>query len=91
MPTSQVPTYLQARVAAAHAVPKVVVSLQPVQRTTRSTIRQAAASGKRKAADEGGNLGELEVGEEERHVVLKYVVQALNEHLLTELLEGFPL
>jgi hypothetical protein len=68
-----------------------MVSLQPVQRTTRSTIRQAAASGKRKTADEGGNPGEIAVGEEERHAVLKYVVQALNEHLLTELLEGFPM
>jgi hypothetical protein len=91
MPTSQVPTYLEARVAAGHAVPRVVVSPQPVQRTTRSTVRQAAASGKRKAADEVDNTGEIEVGEEERHAVLKYVVQALNEQLLKELLEGFPL
>jgi hypothetical protein len=86
-----VPTYLEARVAAGHAVPRVVVSLQPVRRTTRSTVRQAATSGKRKVADEGGNPGEIEVGEEERHAVLKYVVQALNEALVIELLEGFPL
>jgi hypothetical protein len=69
----------------------VVVSLQPVRRTPRSTTHQAATSGKRKAADEGGNAREIEVGEEERHAVLKYVVQALNEQLLKELLEGFPL
>jgi hypothetical protein len=66
----------------------VVVSLQ---RITRSTTRQAAASGKRKAADEEGNPGEIEVGEEEGHAVLGYVVQALNEALVIELLEGFPL
>jgi hypothetical protein len=29
-------------------------------------------------------------GEEERHAVLTYVLTALDEHLLTELLEGFP-
>jgi hypothetical protein len=91
MPTSQVPTYLEARVAAGHAVPRVVVSLQPVRRTTRSTVRQAATSGKRKAADEGGNAGEIEVGEEERHAVLGYVVKSLNEQLLRELLDCFPL
>jgi hypothetical protein len=70
-----------------------------VQRTTRDTTHQAATSGKRKAADEGGDLvgtgagnaGEIEVGEEERHAVLKYVVQALNEALVIELVEGFPL
>jgi hypothetical protein len=68
-----------------------VVSLQPERRTTRSTTRQAATSGKRKALDEGGDTGETEVGEEERHAVLKYVVQALNEQLLKELLDGFPI
>jgi hypothetical protein len=99
MPTSQVPTYLEARVVAGHAVPKVVVSPQPEPRTTKDTTHQAATSDKRKAADEGGDLvgtgagnrGEIEVGEEERHAVLGYVVQALNEQLVIELLEGFPL
>jgi hypothetical protein len=54
--------------------------------------RTAEASGKRKAAGErdGGAQG-TDAGEEEGHAVLTYVVTALDEHLLTELLEGFPL
>jgi hypothetical protein len=101
VPSSQVPTYLEARVAAGHAVPKVVVSPQPEPPTTRDghTTHQAASSGKRKAADEGsdlvgtgaGNPGETEMGEEKRHAALKYVIEALNEELVIELLEGFPL
>jgi hypothetical protein len=49
---------------------------------------QAGASGKRKAAGERAEAG-ADVGEDERHVVLSYVVKGLNEELLTELLEGF--
>jgi hypothetical protein len=84
-PTSQVPTYLEARVAAGHAVPVVeVVSPQ-------SQEQQAGASGKRKAADGRGSVHETEAeGEEEaRHAVVEYVVTGLNQELVTELLEGF--
>jgi hypothetical protein len=80
-----VPTYLEARVAAGHAVPVVeVVSPQ-------SEGQQAGASGKRKAAGESSEAQGAEAGEEEeqRHAVLEYVVTGLNEALVTELLEGF--
>jgi hypothetical protein len=89
-PTSQVPTYLEARVAAGHPVPVVeVVPPQSERRTTRSMARTAEASGKRKAANEGGEAQGAEAGEEEtRHAVVEYVVKGLNEALLTELLEG---
>jgi hypothetical protein len=52
---------------------------------------EAGASGKRKAAGEReeGAQG-TDAGEEEGHAVLTYVLTALDEHLLTELLEGFP-
>jgi hypothetical protein len=90
LPTSQVPTYLEARVAAGHAVPVVeVVSPQSERRTTRSMARTAEASGKRKAAGEGGEAQGVEVGEEEIRAVLEYVVKGLNEALVTELLESF--
>jgi hypothetical protein len=80
-----VPTYLEARVAAGHAVPVVeVVSPQS---------QEQEASGKRKAAGEGGEAQGAEAGEEEeaetRHAVLEYVVKGLHEALVTELLEGF--
>jgi putative alpha-1,2-mannosidase len=85
-----VPTYLEARVAAGHAVPVVeVVSPQSERRTTRSMARTAEASGKEKAAGEGGEAQGVEVGEEEIRAVLEYVVKGLNEALVTELLEGF--
>jgi hypothetical protein len=88
-----VPTYLEARVAAGHAVPVVeVVSPQSERRTTRSMARTTEASGKRKAAGEGGEAQGAEAGEEEeetRHAVLEYVVKGLHEALVTELLEGF--
>jgi hypothetical protein len=90
-PTSQLPIYLKARVAAGHAVPVVeVVSPQSERRITRNMARAAEASGKRKAAGEGGDAQGAEAGEEEtRHAVLDYVVKGLDEALLTELLEGF--
>jgi hypothetical protein len=85
-----VPTYLEARVAAGHAVPVVeVVSPQPHQQQAPT---EAGALGKRMAADEGGEAQGAEAGEEEeetRHAVLEYVVKGLDEALLTELLEGF--
>jgi hypothetical protein len=46
----------------------------------------AGAGGAMRAAGKGG----AEAGEEERHAVLTYVLKALDEHLLTELLEGLP-
>jgi hypothetical protein len=88
-PTSQVPTYLEARVAAGHilAVVEVVMPQSPGQQEEQDVGR----SGKRKAAGEGeeGSQG-TDAGEEEGHAVLTYVLTALDEHLLTELLEGFP-
>jgi hypothetical protein len=79
MPTSQVPTYLEARVAAGHALPVVeVVSPQSERRVTRSMARSTGASGKGKAADEQDETGRVEAGEEERRAVLAYVVYGLN-------------
>jgi hypothetical protein len=84
LPTSQVPTYLEARVAAGHAVPVVeVVSPQSEQQ------QQEGASGKREAAGEGGEAQGVKVGGEEIRAVLEYVVKGLNEELVTELLKGF--
>jgi hypothetical protein len=90
-PTSQVPTYLEARVAAGHAVPSVEVVMRQSPGEQRQQEEEAGASGKRKASgerDEGAQG--TDVGEEEGHAVLTYVLTALDEHLLTELLEGFP-
>jgi hypothetical protein len=90
MPTSQVPTYLEARVAGGHAVPVVeVVSPQSERRVTKSMVRRTGASGKRKAADEQEETGRVEAGEEERRAAVEYVVNGLHEALLIELLEGF--
>jgi hypothetical protein len=88
LPTSQVPTYLEARVAAGHAVPVVEVVVWP--QSEGQQAEQAGTSGKRKAAGEGGEAQGAEAGEEEtRHAVLEYVVKGLNEELIRELLEGF--
>jgi hypothetical protein len=82
MPTSQVPRYLEARVATGRALPSVeVVSPQSWKR------RQAGRSGKRKADEERGSM---EVGKkEEAHAMVHFVMHELNEQLVTELLEGF--
>jgi hypothetical protein len=91
-PTSQVPTYVEARVAAGHAVPSVeVVSPQSPEQQEEKDEQEAGASGQVAAAgerDEGAQG--TDAGEEEGHAVLTYVLTALDEHLLTELLEGFP-
>jgi hypothetical protein len=101
-PTSQVPTYLEARVAAGHAVPTVEVMHQSPDEDEdeddedededeEGDEEEAGGSGKRKAAgerDEGAQG--TGAGEEEGHAVLTYVLTALDEHLLTELLEGLP-
>jgi hypothetical protein len=87
-----VPAYLEARVAAGHAVPVVeVVSPQSqVVVEEEEEEEEAEASGSGTAAGEGGEAQEAEAGEEEtRHAVLEYVVKGLNEALVTELLEGF--
>jgi hypothetical protein len=52
--------------------------------------QQVDACGKRKAAGgQGHEEGAQAEEEEERHAVVEYVVKALDEALLTELLEGF--
>jgi hypothetical protein len=87
-PTSQVPTYLEARVAAGHAVPSVEVMRHSPEEQEE---QQAGASGEVAVVgerDEGAQG--TDAGEEEGHAVLTYVLTALDEHLLTELLEGFP-
>jgi hypothetical protein len=71
LPTSQVPTYLEARVAAGHAVPVVEVV------SPESEVQTNAGSGKRKAAGEGGSSGGSQAVEEEIHAVLAYVVTGL--------------
>jgi hypothetical protein len=90
MPTSQVPTYLEARVAAGHAVPVVEV-VSPQSQTQQQEGKEAGTSGKRKAAGEGDDAQGAEAGEkeEERYAMLEFVVKVLNEALVTELLEGF--
>jgi hypothetical protein len=86
-----VPTYLEARVAAGHAVPVVEVVSPQSQEQQQEEEKEAEASGKRKAAGEAGEAQGAEAGEEEetRHAVLEYVVKGLDEALVTELLEGF--
>jgi hypothetical protein len=80
-PTPGLPTFLEARLPSVE-----VVSLQSQGGDEKD---QAGANGKRKAAGEGGSSLGADVGEEERHAVLSYVLKGLNEELLTELLEGF--
>jgi hypothetical protein len=88
LPTSQVPSYLEARVAAGHAAP--VVEVVVWAQSEGQQAEQAGASGKRKAAGESSDTQGAEAGEEEqRHAVVEYVVTGLNEELIRELLEGF--
>jgi hypothetical protein len=82
-----VPTYLEARVAAGHAVP--IVEVVSPEAEEQQQKEEAEASGKRKAAGEGGGSGGSQAVEAEVHTVLAYVVQGLNEELVTELLESF--
>jgi hypothetical protein len=74
-----------ARVAAGHAVPSVeVVSPQSQEGG------QGAASAKRKAEGETDYAQGEETEEQgERDAVVEYVIKALNQELVTELLEGF--
>jgi hypothetical protein len=87
MPTSQVPTYLEARVAAGHAVP--VVEVVSPQSQGHQTKLQVGSNGKWKVAREIADGQGAEAGNKEVHAVLEYVVKGLSEELLTELLEGF--
>jgi hypothetical protein len=87
IPTAKMPTYLEARVAAGHVLPSVeVVSLQSEQPQPEE---QMNASIDRQEVSEDGFQPEAEAGEEVKHAVLAYVVTALNEELVVELLEGF--
>jgi hypothetical protein len=91
-PTSQVPTYLEARAAAGHALPVFeVVVPQPEEQEQEEEQEegQMGASGKRKAAEEPGDLLGDQGEEDEMHAMLEYVVKELNEALVTELLDGF--
>lgn len=92
MPTSQVPSYLEARVVVGHALPRVeVVSLQPTeeQQGQQQGQGQPSTSDKRKAAEERGYAQGIEAAEVKEF--LEYVLEALGEELVTELLEGFNL
>jgi hypothetical protein len=51
--------------------------------------QEAGASGKRKAVGEPGDQQGGEVGWDKVHAMLAYVMMAMNEELVTELLEGF--
>lgn len=84
MPTSQVPTYLEARVTAGHALPSVEVVSPPSQGGAKKG--QAGAKGKRKSA---GRRGTSYTSEQSRRAMIEYVVKTLNEQLQIELLEGF--
>jgi hypothetical protein len=88
MPTSRVPAYLEARVAAGHEPPIVEVVFPP-SKVHQEGETEAIASGKKKAGDAAGDAQGDDVGEEERHATLELVLQGLNEELLTELMEGF--
>jgi hypothetical protein len=90
MPTSQVPSYLEARVAVGHALPRVeVVSVQPTEEQQGQGQTSTSAGGRRKAAEESGDAQGTEAAEVEEF--LDYVLEALGEELVTELLEGFNL
>jgi hypothetical protein len=91
MPTSQAPTYLEARVAAGHAVPIVEVVSSLPQEQQPPEQQEAGTGGKRKVEDEEDEARRLQEAEREamRHAVLEYVVTGLNQELLKELLEGF--
>jgi hypothetical protein len=98
-PTSQVPSYLEARVAAGHAVPSVEVVVPPPQEQEETEEEKGPLyeyamfmrnfKAKRRAAEKSDDEERAAVGEEERHAVLEYVVKVMNEEFITELLEGF--
>jgi hypothetical protein len=75
-PTAPVPAFLQVRVAAGQALPQVV-AVHPEHE------KRAGACATIQATREAGST-------EERHAVLAYAVQMLNEQLFTELMQCFP-
>jgi hypothetical protein len=89
-----VPSYLEARVAAGREVPVVEVVPRPPHAQWKKKEEHAGTSGKRKAVGGRGDSEEAEsvhamVEEEATDAVVEYVVKALNEELLYELLEAF--
>jgi hypothetical protein len=85
MPTSQVPTYLAARVAFGYAVPSVdVVSIQSKGKQEKG--KQAGGNGERKAVGDRAEAAGAEL-----HAMSEFVVKALNEELVIELLDGLPI
>jgi hypothetical protein len=94
-PTSRLPTYLEARVAAGQALPSVEVVLPQLEeqheegKEEEGEGTQVGPCGKRKAVGEPGDQHEAGTAEEEEaHVMLQHVLDGLNEELVTELLEG---
>jgi hypothetical protein len=79
-PASTVPAFLQTRVAAGLALPRVEVVASPQEQQGSAGDTEATP-----AAD-ASDAGE---GEEEQHAVLAYVLEELNEQLFIELREGF--
>jgi hypothetical protein len=89
-PTARLPTYLEARAAAGHALPSVEVMFPQLEEQEQGDGKQAGPCGKRKAAGEPGDQHEAGAAEEEEvHVMLEYVMEKMNEELVTELLGGF--
>jgi hypothetical protein len=77
---STAPAFLQTRVAAGLALPRVEVVASPQEQQGSAEDTEVTP-----AAD-ASDAGE---GEEERHAVLAYVLGELNEQLFIELKEGF--
>jgi hypothetical protein len=87
------PGYLEARGAAGHVVPRVEVTFPQSGEEDQEEVQEAGANGKRKATGEARGRPQVaggRRGRRELNAVLTYVVKALNQHLLTELLDGFP-
>jgi hypothetical protein len=87
MPTSQVPTFLETRVAAGHALPRVEV-VMPHPEECQGDMQIGIMDDRVTLGYYDDTLG-AEAEGEERHAVLEYVVNGLNEALVTEFLEGF--
>jgi hypothetical protein len=83
-------TYLEARAAAGHALPSVELVMLESEGQKQGGGEQAVVSGKRKGTGEPGDQQEAGAMEEEEvHVMLEYVMERMNEELVTELLGGF--
>lgn len=85
---AQLPAYLQARVAAGQALPRVeVVQFHELQQQTDEG--EGGASGTTGATGEEGDPSGDEGGRERVCAVLEYVLTALPDDLLVELFESF--